>query len=636
MTTLTRESGQPHGSESLELDRVTIRFAGDSGDGMQLAGTQFTNTSAVFGNDISTFPDIPAEIRAPQGSLPGVSGFQVSFSSHEIYTPGDVPDVLVAMNPAALKTNIGDLPRGGILVVNEDEFTETNLKKAAYAANPLEDGSLQAYRVYKVPVTTLNNRALRDSGLTAVQMDRCKNMFSLGLMFWLYSRPLDVTLKWIDEKFGKNPAVAEANKTALKTGYHFGETTEMFATHYHVPKAKLAPGLYRNITGNEATALGFLAASKLADRPLFYGSYPITPASDILHELARYKRFGVRTFQAEDEIAAIGSAIGASFGGQLGMTGTSGPGLALKGESIGLAVMVELPLVIIDVQRAGPSTGMPTKTEQADLMQAIYGRNGESPVCVIAPATPSDCFEMAIEAWRLAIKYMTPVIFLSDLYLGVGSEPWRVPDYNQLEKIPVTYASDPATFQPYTRDERTLARPWAIPGTPQLEHRIGGLEKADITGNVSYDPANHDKMVHLRAAKVAKIAQDIPPTEVFGDESGGLLVLGWGSTYGVIRSAVQRARTDGRRVAHAHIRYLNPLPPDLGAILRRYDSVLVPEINLGQLRLLVRGNYLVDAKGMNKVSGRPFTIAEIAARIGEMASEAPRNVASAPSRRAAS
>jgi len=636
VTTLTRESGQPHGSESLELDRVTIRFAGDSGDGMQLAGTQFTNTSAVFGNDISTFPDIPAEIRAPQGSLPGVSGFQVSFSSHEIYTPGDVPDVLVAMNPAALKTNIGDLPRGGILVVNEDEFTETNLKKAAYAANPLEDGSLQAYRVYKVPVTTLNNRALRDSGLTAVQMDRCKNMFSLGLMFWLYSRPLDVTLKWIDEKFGKNPAVAEANKTALKTGYHFGETTEMFATHYHVPKAKLAPGLYRNITGNEATALGFLAASKLADRPLFYGSYPITPASDILHELARYKRFGVRTFQAEDEIAAIGSAIGASFGGQLGMTGTSGPGLALKGESIGLAVMVELPLVIIDVQRAGPSTGMPTKTEQADLMQAIYGRNGESPVCVIAPATPSDCFEMAIEAWRLAIKYMTPVIFLSDLYLGVGSEPWRVPDYNQLEKIPVTYASDPATFQPYTRDKRTLARPWAIPGTPQLEHRIGGLEKADITGNVSYDPANHDKMVHLRAAKVAKIAQDIPPTEVFGDESGGLLVLGWGSTYGVIRSAVQRARTDGRRVAHAHIRYLNPLPPDLGAILRRYDSVLVPEINLGQLRLLVRGNYLVDAKGMNKVSGRPFTIAEIAARIGEMASEAPRNVASAPSRRAAS
>jgi 2-oxoglutarate/2-oxoacid ferredoxin oxidoreductase subunit alpha len=428
VTTLTRESEQPEHPEVLELDRVTIRFAGDSGDGMQLAGTQFTKTSAVAGNDISTFPDIPAEIRAPQGSLPGVSGFQVSFSSHEIYTPGDAPDVLVAMNPAALKTNLPDLPRGGILIVNEDEFNETNLKKAGYAANPLDDGSLRSYRLYRVPISTLNGRALEDSGLTAAQIDRCKNMFSLGLTFWMYSRTLDTTLRWIDDKFGKNKAVAEGNKTALKAGYHFGETTEMFATHYHVPKAKLKPGLYRNITGNEATALGFLTASKLAGRPLFYGSYPITPASDVLHELARFKRFGVRTFQAEDEIAAVGAAIGASFGGALGLTGTSGPGLALKSEAIGLAVMVELPLVIMDVQRAGPSTGMPTKTEQGDLLQAMFGRNGESPVAIVAPATASDCFQMAVEAFRIAVKYRTPVIFLSDGYLGMGSEPWLVPD----------------------------------------------------------------------------------------------------------------------------------------------------------------------------------------------------------------
>jgi 2-oxoglutarate ferredoxin oxidoreductase subunit alpha len=452
---------------------------------MQLAGTQFTKTSAVGGNDICTFPDIRAEVRAPQGSLPGVSGFQVSFSSHDIFTPGDAPDVLVAMNPAALKTNIADLPRGGLLVVNEDEFNETNLKKAAYAGNPLEDGSVNAYRLFRVPISTLNARALRDSGLTAVQVDRCKNMFALVLMFWMYSRPLDTTLRWIDEKFGKNKAVAEANKTALRAGYNFGETTEMFATHYHVPKAKLAPGLYRNITGNEATALGFVTASKLAGRTLFYGSYPITPASDVLHELSRFKRFGVRTFQAEDEIAAVGAAIGASFGGSLGLTGTSGPGLALKSEAIGLAVMVELPLVVMDVQRAGPSTGMPTKTEQGDLLQALFGRNGESPVAIVAPATPSDCFEMAIEAWRIAIKYRTPVIYLSDGYLGMGSEPWLVPDYKTLPPIDPDFASDPAEFKPYARDPKTLARPWAIPGTPDLEHRIGGLEKSDITGNVS-------------------------------------------------------------------------------------------------------------------------------------------------------
>jgi 2-oxoglutarate ferredoxin oxidoreductase subunit alpha len=586
---------------------------------MQLAGTQFTKTSAVAGNDISTFPDIPAEIRAPQGSLPGVSGFQVSFSSQEIYTPGDAPDVLVAMNPAALKTNLADLPRGGILVVNEDEFNDTNLRKAAYATNPLEDGSLQSYRLFKVPISTLNGRALKDSGLTAVQIDRCKNMYALGLMFWMYSRSLDTTLRWIDEKFGKNKAVSEANQTALKSGYYFGETTEMFAAHYHVPKAKLAPGLYRNITGNEATALGFLTASKLAGLQLFYGSYPITPASDVLHELARFKRFGVKTFQAEDEIAAIGSAIGAAFGGSMGLTGTSGPGLALKSEAIGLAVMVELPLVIMNVQRGGPSTGLPTKTEQADLLQAMFGRNGESPVAIVAPATASDCFNMAIEAWRIAIKYRTPVIFLSDGYLGMGSEPWLVPDIDSLPKIEANFAHDAATFQPYARDPKTLARPWAVPGTPDLEHRIGGLEKADITGNVNYEPANHDKMVHLRAAKIAGIVQDVPDLTVSGDESGGLLVLGWGSTYGVITTAVQRARAQGKQVSSAHIRHINPLPANLGDVLKRYDQVLMPEMNLGQMRLLLRGRYLVDIVGLNKVSGRPFTIAEVEKKITELA-----------------
>jgi 2-oxoglutarate ferredoxin oxidoreductase subunit alpha len=618
VTTLTRESEQPDHAEALELDRVTIKFAGDSGDGMQLAGTQFTNTSAVVGNDIATFPDIPAEIRAPQGSLPGVSGFQISFSSHHIYTPGDAPDVLVAMNPAALKTNIADLPRGGILVVNEDEFSETNLKKAAYKANPLEDGSLNAYRVFRVPVTSLTSRALKESGLTPVQIDRCKNMFTLGLMFWMYSRPLETTLHWIDEKFAKNPPVAEANKTALKAGYHFGETTEMFATHYHVPKAKTKPGLYRNITGNEATALGWLVASKLAGRPLFYGSYPITPASDVLHELARFKRFGVKTFQAEDEIAAIGAAIGAAFGGSLGLTGTSGPGLALKSEAIGLAVMVELPLVIMNVQRGGPSTGLPTKTEQADLLQAMFGRNGESPVGIVAPATPSDCFAMAIEAWRFAIKYRTPVIFLSDGYLGNGSEPWLLPDVASLATIDPDFASDPATFQPYARDPQTLARPWAIPGTPGLEHRIGGLEKADITGNVNYEAANHNKMVHLRAEKIERMVQDVPDIEVDGDASGGLLVLGWGSTYGVITTAVQRARAQGKRVSAAHIRYINPLPANLGDVLKRYDRVLMPEMNLGQMRMLLRARYLIDVIGLNKVSGRPFTITEVESKIAEM------------------
>ncbi len=472
--------------------------------------------------------------------------------------------------------------------------------------------------MYKVPVTTLTSTALKDSGLTAVQIDRCKNMFTLGLMFWMYSRPLETTLHWIDEKFGKNPSVSEANKLALKSGYHFGETTEMFATHYHVPKAKTKPGLYRNITGNEATALGWLAASKLAGRPLFYGSYPITPASDVLHELARFKRFGVKTFQAEDEIAAIGSAIGAAFGGSLGLTGTSGPGLALKSEAIGLAVMVELPLVIMNVQRGGPSTGLPTKTEQADLLQAMFGRNGECPVGIVAPSTASDCFIMAIEAWRFAIKYRTPVIFLSDGYLGNGSEPWLVPDVDSLPKIDPDFASDPATFQPYARDPQTLARPWAIPGTPGLEHRIGGLEKADITGNVNYEAANHNKMVHLRAEKIERMVKDVPDMEVMGEETGDLLVLGWGSTYGVITTAVQRAQAQGKRVSAAHIRYINPLPANLGDLLKRYDRVLMPEMNLGQMRMLLRAKYLIDIVGLNKVSGRPFTISEIEAKITDM------------------
>jgi 2-oxoglutarate ferredoxin oxidoreductase subunit alpha len=618
VTTLTRESEQPEHPEVLELDRVTIRFAGDSGDGMQLAGTQFTKTSAVLGNDISTFPDIPSEIRAPQGSLPGVSGFQVSFSSEDIFTPGDAPDVLVAMNPAALKTNLGDLPKGGILVVNEDEFIESNLKKAAYARNPLEDESLRGYRLFRVPITKLTALALADSGLTATQIDRCKNMFSLGLTFWMYSRPMDTTIRWIEEKFGKNPSVANGNISALKAGYHYGETTEVFATHYHVPKARLKPGLYRNITGNEATALGFLTASRLAGRTLFYGSYPITPASDVLHELARFKRFGVKTFQAEDEIAAIASAIGAAFGGALALTGTSGPGLALKGEAIGLAVMIELPIVIMDVQRAGPSTGMPTKVEQGDLLQSMFGRNGESPIAIVAPATASDCFAMAVEAARIAIKYRTPVMFLSDAYLGMGSEPWLVPDMASLPKIEPNFATDPATFKPYARDPKTLARPWAIPGTPGLEHRVGGLEKSDITGNVSSDPANHDKMVHLRADKIAGIVQDVPDLEVAGDESGDLLVLGWGSTYGVITTAVQRARAHGRKVSSAHLRHLNPLPSNLGDVMTRFGKVLMPEINLGQMRMLIRARYLVDVIGLNRVTGRPFTIAEIEKKIAEL------------------
>ena len=604
--------------ETQELDRVTIRFAGDSGDGMQLVGTRFTNTAAVFGNDVSTFPDFPAEIRAPAGSLPGVSSFQVSFSSYDIYTPGDQPDVLVAMNPAALKTNLPDLLKGGALILNSDEFTEANLKKAGYEQDPRHDGSLAGYRLIEVQISTMNQRALKDSGLSAPQIDRSKNLFALGIMYWLYERSLEPTLNWIEEKFAKNPVVAKANATTLKAGYNFGDTAELFPVHYRVPRAHLSPGRYRNITGNEATALGFVTASKLSSRPLFYASYPITPASDILHELARLKHFGVKTFQAEDEIAAVTAAIGAAFGGGLGLTGTSGPGLALKSEGIGLAVMVELPIVIANIQRSGPSTGMPTKTEQADLLQAMFGRNGESPVAIVAPATPGECFSMAIEAFRIALRHMVPVIFLSDGYLGSGSEPWRIPSLDDLPRIEVNFATDPETFKPYDRDEETLARPWAIPGTPGLEHRIGGLEKADVTGNVNYDAENHERMVRFRAQKVAGIAKDIPHLEVIGDQAGELLVLSWGSTFGAVITAVQRARAAGIPVSMAHLRYLNPFPENLGDVLSRFDKVLIPELNLGQLRMLIRARYLVDAVGLNRVTGRPFHVVEIEEKIAEL------------------
>jgi 2-oxoglutarate/2-oxoacid ferredoxin oxidoreductase subunit alpha len=596
-----------------QLERVTIRFAGDSGDGMQLTGSQFTRTAAAFGNDISTYPDFPAEIRAPAGSLPGVSGFQLSFSSTEIHTPGDAPDVLVAMNPAALKANLGELPAGGALIVNEDAFTPQNLQKVGYAANPLTDGSLKQWNVFNVPISTLNGRALEGLGLTNKQVDLTKNFFALGLMFWLYERDMAGTTAWIDDKFSKRPEIAEANKRALKAGYNFGETTEIFHERYIVPPAKLAPGHYRNITGNEATALGFVAASKLAGRDLFYGSYPITPASDILHQLAGYKNFGVKTFQAEDEIAAIGAAIGASYGGAMGMTASSGPGIALKSEALGLAVMVELPLVVIDVQRAGPSTGMPTKTEQADLLQVLYGRNSDSPVAVVAPATPGECFLYAIEAWRLALKYMTPVVYMSDAFLATGAEPWRIPNVDDLPSIAVENRTEREGFYPYLRDEKTLARPWAVPGTPGLEHRIGGLEKADILGNVSYDPDNHHRMQLLRQAKIAGIAGDIPPLDVHGPAEGDLLVLGWGSTYGAIRSAVERLQANGASIAHAHLRYLNPLPANTGEVVSSYKRVLIPEVNLGQLSMLIRARFLIDAIGYNRVRGKPFRIAELEA-----------------------
>ena len=604
-----------------ELDRVTIRFAGDSGDGMQLTGTQFTRTAAVYGNDIATLPDYPAEIRAPAGSLPGVSGFQISFSSSDIHTPGDAPDVLVAMNPAALKTNVGDLPPGGALIVNSDAFNAANLAKAGYAVNPLTDGSLNAWTLFEIPISTLNARAAEGLDMTSKQVDLTKNFFALGLMFWLYERSMDPTLKWIVSKFGNKPVVAEANTRALKAGYAFGETTEIFHTHYRVKPANLPPGTYRNITGNEATALGMVAAAQLAQRPLFYGSYPITPASDILHQLSTYKHFGVKTFQAEDEIAAIGSAIGASYGGALGFTASSGPGIALKTEAMGLAVMVELPLVVVDVQGAGPSTGMPTKIEQSDLLQLMYGRNGDAPIPIVAPATPAECFDYAVEAWRIALKYMTPVAYLSDAFLATGSEPWKIPAVEDLPSIAVDSWTDKGTFRPYLRDPQTLARPWAVPGTPGLEHRIGGLEKADITGSISYDPDNHHRMTMLRHEKVAGIANDIPDLQVYGPARGEVLVLGWGSTYGALRSAVEQLQAEGHAVAHAHLRHLNPFPRNTGDVLTNFRRVLMPEVNMGQLRHLIRDRYLVDAIGLNKVRGKPFRIAEIDAAVRQLLDE---------------
>ena len=605
-----------------ELDTVTIRFAGDSGDGMQLTGTQFTNTSAVIGNDISTLPDFPAEIRAPAGSLPGVSGFQLNFSSHDIRTPGDQPNVLVAMNPAALKVNLPDLEDGGILIVNTDAFSENNLKKAGYAVNPLEDGSLQGYRLFKVPITTVNRAALRDEvKIPSKEIDRCKNFWALGLMYWLYDRPLEPTLQWINEKFGKNPEVGKANATSLRAGFAYAEAAEVFTTHYRVKRAAITPGKYRKITGNEATALGFVAASVQAGRPLFYASYPITPASDILHELSLRKNFGVKTFQAEDEIAAVCAAIGASFTGNLGLTGTSGPGLALKSEAIGLAVMTELPLVIVDVQRGGPSTGLPTKTEQADLLQAMFGRNGECPVAIVAPATPGDCFHMAIEAFRIAVNHMIPVIYLSDGYLANGAEPWRLPTMDELPKFAVKLKEPvPAgtPFFPYERNPETLARSWAIPGTIGLEHRIGGIEKEDVTGNVSYEPENHMHMVLMRAEKVNRIANDIPDLEVFGDPEGRLLLIGWGSTFGAITSAVEEARGRGKSVSSIHLRHLSPFPKNLGEILGKFDRILVPELNMGQLAMLLRAKFLAPVISMPKVKGKPFKISELVAKIDEV------------------
>ena len=611
MTVETQPTAPLSPKQHEQRKSVVIRFAGDSGDGMQLTGMQFTTESAMAGNDLGTLPDFPAEIRAPAGTLAGVSGFQLNFSSQEVYTPGDNPDVLVAMNPAALKVNIEDLKLGGLLLVDQDGFDAGNLKKAGYAANPLEDGSLEKFQVSVVDMTGMTLKVLEDLKLSNKVATRCKNFFALGLCSWLYSRPIGPTLKWIQDKFKRTPELVEANTLVLKAGYHFGETTEMFAVQYEVEPAPIAPGTYRNVTGNSALAMGLLAAANKAGLPLFLGSYPITPASDILHELAQYKNFGVYTFQAEDEIAGVCSALGASFGGSIGVTTSSGPGIALKQEAINLAVMVELPLVICNVQRGGPSTGLPTKTEQADLFQAIFGRNSDSPLPVIAAATPGDCFAMAYEAVRIAIKYMTPVILLTDGYLANGAEPWSIPRFEDLPPIPVRFQTDIEGFFPYVRDAETLARPWVKPGTPGLEHRIGGIEKEELTGNISYGPANHELMTRAREGKVAAVAQDIPPTAIRGDERGDLLILGWGSTYGSVAAAVDVLRAQGKKVSQAHLRYLNPLPPDLGDILQRFTQVLVPEMNLGQLRMILRATYLVDAVGLNKIQGQPFKVSEI-------------------------
>jgi 2-oxoglutarate/2-oxoacid ferredoxin oxidoreductase subunit alpha len=602
-----------------QLEQVTIRFAGDSGDGMQLTGDRFTSETAVLGNDLSTLPDFPAEIRAPAGSLPGVSGFQLHFADHDILTPGDAPNVLVAMNPAALKTNVRDLPKGGMLIVDTDTFKERNLQKAGYETSPLEDGSLADYHVHEVALTTMTVGALKGiEGITSREAERSKNFFALGLMSWLYNRPTEGTLDFVAKKFAKRPEIAQANATAFKAGYAYGETSEDFAVSYEIAPAKMAPGVYRQISGNTALAYGLIAASKLSGLDLFLGAYPITPASSVLEELARHKSFGVRTFQAEDEIAAVGAALGAAFGGSLGVTTSAGPGIVLKQETIGLGIMLELPLIILDIQRAGPSTGMPTKPEQADLLMVMFGRNSESPVPVLAASTPAQCFHAAIEAARIALKYRTPVYLLSDAYLANGSEPWLIPSVGDLPDISTKFATaGEGEFMPYARDSATLARPWAVPGTAGLEHRIGGLEKADVTGSISYDPENHDLMTRLRAAKVAGIANDIPKLQVDDPgkdigEGADTLVLGWGSTYGPIGAAVKRVRRAGHHVAQAHLHYLNPFPPNTGEVLRSYDKILIPEMNLGQLLKLVRAEFLVDAIGYNRVRGTPFKASELA------------------------
>ena len=614
-----------------QLDRVTIRFAGDSGDGMQLTGDRFTQETASFGNDLSTLPNFPAEIRAPAGTLPGVSSFQVHFADHDILTPGDQPDVLVAMNPAALKANVGDLAKGAAVIVDTHDFTARNLAKAGYGHNPLEADDLDEYAVHPVDLTGMTVEAVKDFGLSRKDAARAKNMFALGLLSWMYGRPTETTTAFLERRFAKAAQVRDANIAAFRAGWNFGETTEAFVVQYEIKPAPMVPGTYRNITGNMALSYGLVAASVQSDLPLFLGSYPITPASDILHELSRHKRFGVTTFQAEDEIAGIGAALGASFSGALGVTTTSGPGVALKSETIGLAVMTELPLVVIDVQRGGPSTGLPTKTEQADLLQAMFGRNGEAPVPIVAPQSPADCFDAAVEAVRIAVTYRTPVMLLSDGYLANGSEPWHIPEVADLPRIDADFATEPnhvapgtgkaagkdtQEFWPFLRDEETLARPWAIPGTPGLEHRIGGLEKGDGHGNISYDPANHDLMVRTRQAKVDRIADTLPPLEV-DDPSGKarVLALGWGSTYGPIGAACRQVRGAGFDVAQAHVRHLNPFPADLGDLLRRYEAVLVPEMNLGQLSLLLRAEYLVDVVGYNQVRGLPLRAAELAEAI---------------------
>jgi len=600
------------------IDRAVIRFAGDSGDGMQITGSQFTNTVALYGNDIATFPDYPAEIRAPAGTLPGVSGFQLHFSSDDINTPGDAIDVLIAMNPAALRVNIADLKANGILIVNSDSFTDNDLRKAQMTVNPLEDHSLDRFRLFPVELERLTRRALEHLGLDAKSMDRCKNFFALGMCYWLYNRSMDSTTRWISDKFSKKPLLVEANQLAMKAGYSYCEATEAFQISYEIPPAQLTPGLYRNMSGNQALALGFVTASQKSGLRLFQGSYPITPASDILHELSQYKDFGVMTFQAEDEIAAITSSIGAAYAGALALTTTSGPGMALKTEALGLAVAIEIPLVIVNVQRGGPSTGLPTKTEQADLLQAMFGRNSEAPIPIIAASTPGDCFWAAIEACRIAVKYMVPVILLSDGYLANGAEPWRVPELSDIAEIPVNFAKDPEGFKPYKRNPDTLARPWAIPGTPGLEHRIGGLEKQDVSGNINYEPLNHENMVRIRAAKVAGIVQDVPDAVPTGDQEGDLLIVAWGSTHGSITAAVKTQRALGRRIGHVHLRHLNPLPANLAQLFKRYKKILVPELNMGQLLWILRAKFLVDAVGLNKIQGRPFKQAELEQKIEEI------------------